>query len=171
MPAASPSASGTVYRLHRKAEVPGERGLPKSAVPQVRVSASGVEGDYNRWRQEEKGGDPDYALLLLPLETIEQLNREGWPIRPGDLGENVTTKGVPYEALAPPRRVRLGSVVAQVSKACDPCDNLYRLPYVGAQKGPEFLRTTLHRRGWYARVIRPGEIRSGDPVELLPSTA
>jgi len=168
MPEAATPPRGIVYRLHRKGRTTGERGLPKPGVPRVEVTAAGVEGDYNRWRQEEKKGDPDMALLLLPLETIDELNREGWPVRPGDLGENVTTSGLGYESLAPPRRLRLGSVVAEVSKACDPCDNLFLLPYVGPDRGPEFLKSTLRRRGWYARVVRSGEIRQGDPVEILP---
>ncbi|MGP8134672.1 MAG: hypothetical protein ACLQD8_00810, partial [Thermoplasmata archaeon] len=93
---------GQVVGLHRKPEVPGERGLPKRPVPSIRVGRNGVEGDFNRWRQEERKGDPDLALLILPLETLEELNREGWPVRPGDLGENITTRGVPYADLAPP---------------------------------------------------------------------
>lgn len=168
MSGASPGVVGRVFELHKKPEIPGERGLPKPAVPEVRVSVRGVEGDYNRWRQEKHGGDLNNALLLLPLETIEQLRQEGWPVRPGDLGENVTTSGIPYDDLRPPRRLRVGSVVAEISKPCTPCDFLLGLPYVGAQRGPEFLKTTLDRRGWYARVLQPGSIRVGDPIEMVP---
>jgi MOSC domain-containing protein YiiM len=165
--ARGPSEHGVVVGLHRKPEVAGERGLPKRSVPSVQVRAVGVEGDFNRWRQEERKGDPDLALLILPIETMEELNREGWPVRPGDLGENITTRGIPYQELAPPHRFRFGTVVAAASKPCDPCDNLYGLPYVGRERGPEFLRTTLGRRGWYARVIEEGEIRVGDPVRRV----
>jgi len=160
--------SGRVIRLGVKPRTPGQRGLPKPAVPRVRVALAGVDGDYNVWRQEERAGDPDYALLLLPVETIEALNREGWPVRPGDLGENITSSGIPYDSFTPPARLRVGGVVAEVSKACDPCDNLILLPYVGSARGPEFLRTLIGRRGWYARVVEPGEIRTGDAIQLLP---
>jgi len=158
---------GTVVGLHRKPEVPGERGLPKRPVDALRVELGGVEGDFNRWRQEERTGDPAMALLLLPVETIEALGRDGWPVRPGDLGENVTTRGLRYDAMAPPHRFRFGSVVAEVSKACDPCSNLYGLPYVGAARGPDFLRATLGRRGWYARVLQAGTVRVGDPIRRI----
>ncbi len=93
---------GRVVRLGVKARTPGERGHPKPEVALVQVSRAGVAGDYNVWRQETKGGDPDYALLILPLETIEAFNREGWPVRPGDFGENVTSSGIPYPSFRPP---------------------------------------------------------------------
>ncbi len=161
------SPGGFVYRLGSKGKRAGERGLPKPEVGQAEILAEGLEGDYNVYRQTERAGDPAMALLLIPLETIEALNRDGWPVRPGDLGENVTTRGVRYEELRPGRRFRIGSAVVEISKACDPCTNLYTLPYVGDAKGPAFLRATLGRRGWYARVVTPGRTRRGDPVERV----
>ncbi len=157
--------AGVVHQIHRKPETRGERGLPKAPVPEVQVTPQGVEGDFNRYRHEERADDPDMAVLLLPLETIEQLGHEGWPVRPGDLGENITTEGLEYGAFAPGRRFRIGQTVVEVSKACDPCDNLYELPYVGRGRGPEFLKTTLGRRGWYARVLTSGLVRTGDSIE------
>ena len=160
---------GRVFRLHRKPETPGERGLPKFSEAGLTVTLDGVAGDFNRWRTEERAGERTYALLVVPLETIEELQRDGWPVQPGDLGENVTTVGVPYSAFQPPSRFRLGTVVAQTSKACTPCVNLYTLPYVGREKGPAFLKATLGRRGWYAEVVEPGVIRVGDGVTFLAS--
>jgi len=160
--------NGTVVQLNRKPEVHGEHGLPKIPVPTFRVLRSGVEGDFNRYRTEEKHRDPDMAVLLLPFEVISALNREGWPVRPGDLGENLTTSGLPNDEFRPSRKVRVGSVVLEVSKPCTPCDNLFLLPYIGTSRGPEFLRTTLGRRGWYCRVVEEGVVRTGDPVRFEP---
>jgi len=162
-----PSQSGRVFELHRKSEVPGEHGLPKPRVPEAFATVSGIRGDFNRYRHDVKGDDPAMALLLIPRETLEQLNREGWPVQPGDLGENITTEGIAYDALTPGRRFRIGDAVVEISKACTPCDNLFLLPYVGAARGPEFLQVTLGRRGWYARVLNDGWLRPGDPIELL----
>jgi MOSC domain-containing protein YiiM len=154
-----------VFELHRKPEVAGEHGLPKPSVSEAFVSRAGFEGDFNRYRHEEKNDDPAMALLIVPKETLGELSREGWPVRPGDLGENITTEGIAYGAFAPGRRFRAGEVLFEVSKACTPCDNLYLLPYVGVSRGPEFLRVMLDRRGWYARVLREGRVRAGDPIE------
>ena len=158
---------GTVVRLGSKPKVPGERGLPKPELLEARISVDGMEGDYNLYRQTRKGGDPDMALLLFPREMLEELGREGWPVRPGDLGENVTIAGIPYEALAPPQRLVIGTALVETTKPCEPCDNLFALPYVGPVRGPAFLKATLGRRGWFARVIREGRARRGDSVELL----
>ncbi|HTP56350.1 MAG TPA: MOSC domain-containing protein [Thermoplasmata archaeon] len=158
---------GVVEALHAKPRTPGEHGLPKPSVPRVAVRGDGVEGDYNVYRQEEKHGDPRMAVLLIPAETLEEFRRDGWPVRPGDLGENVTTRGLSYEALAPPGRFEVGRAVLEISKACTPCDNLHLLPYVGPSRGAEFVRTAVGRRGWYARVVREGEIQVGDPIRRL----
>jgi MOSC domain-containing protein YiiM len=157
-------SSGRVFALHRKPQIAGEHGLPKPTVPEAFISQAGLEGDYNRYRHEEKKDDPGMAVLLVPRETLDELQREGWPVRPGDLGENITTEGIAYNDFVPGNRFRVGEVVLEVSKACTPCDNLYLLPYVGPARGPEFLKVMLDRRGWYARVVREGRVRAGDPV-------
>jgi MOSC domain-containing protein YiiM len=158
--------SGAVIQLNRKPEVPGEHGLPKVPVTEAKVLKTGVEGDFNRFRTEEKHSDPDMAVLLVPVEILTALNQEGWPVRPGDLGENITSSGVPNDEFYPSRKVRVGGVLLEVSKACTPCDNLYLLPYVGPSRGPEFLRTTLGRRGWYCRVLVEGTIHKGDRIQF-----
>jgi len=155
---------GRILELHRKPEVGGEHGLPKPSVPEARVTRAGLVGDFNRYRHEEKQDDPGMAVLVVPHETLEELGREGWPVRPGDLGENITTEGIAYDWFAPGRRFRAGEVVFEVSKPCTPCDNLYLLPYVGPVRGPEFLKVMLDRRGWYARVLHEGRVRVGDPI-------
>ncbi len=157
---------GRVKALHRKAEVRGEHGLPKPEVAEVTVDRAGIVGDFNRYRHEERRDDPDMAVLLIPQETLDELNREGWPVRSGDLGENITTEGLSYAAFQPGTRVRVGGALLEVSKACVPCDNLHLLPYVGRQRGPEFLKTMLGRRGWFARVLREGRVHTTDPIEL-----
>jgi MOSC domain-containing protein YiiM len=159
---------GRVYQLNRKPQTPGQRGLPKLPVDTVVVTRDGLEGDFNVYRHETSQDDPAMAVLIMPLETIEEFNREGWPVRPGDIGENITSIGVPYAAYAPGHRFEVGDGVLEVTKPCTPCDNLYLLPYVGAERGPAFLKATLDRRGWYAKVLREGRIRKDDPITRVP---
>ena len=158
---------GRVHALHRKPERPDERGLPKIAVAEAIVTARGMEGDFNRWRHEKLADDPRNALLVVPLETLNDLEREGWPVRPGDLGENVTSVGLGYDTFAPGGRFLIGEAVVEVTKPCEPCRYLFGLPYVGAALGPAFLKTMVGRRGWYAAVLRPGRIRPGDPIRRI----
>src|SRR3954447_7912439 len=158
--------SGRIVRLQRKPREGRSRGLPKRAVDELVITAEGVEGDFNRWRTEKAAGDPDQAVLLLSEEILAGLNAEGWPVRPGDLGENLLLAGLPADALTPGARVRAGEVGLEVSKRCDPCVVLYGLPYIGQERGPAFVRTLRGRRGWYARVIGGGVVRVGMEIGL-----
>ena len=152
-----------------KPNTPGERGLPKRAVVRLELRATGATGDCNHYRAERLPGDLDQAVLVLTAEVLTALAAEGWPIRPGDLGENLTLADIPESALQPGARLRLGDVLLEISHACDPCTELYALPYVGAARGPELIRTLHGRRGWYARVLHPGIVDMTTPVDLVPN--
>ena len=160
--------TGRVYQINVKGATPGEHGLPKKPVDSVQVTKAGLTGDFNLYRTEKLHGDPDSAVLLMPLETISQLNSEGWPIRPGEIGENFTTTGLAYETFSPGKRFSVGGVTVEVSRPCDPCKNLYLLPFVGKANGPRFLKVMLGRRGWYARVKTGGRVSRGDAILELP---
>lgn len=158
--------TGSVGRLSVKPQVKGEYGLPKRAVPQLRITSEGAEGDYNHYRTTKIKGDPNQAILVLTEEVLVALRSEGWPVQAGDLGENLTLTGVPEASLQPGSRLRIGQCVLEVRSACDPCSETYILPYIGAEKGPAFVRTLMGRRGWYARVLSPGTIATGDSVSV-----
>ena len=159
--------TGVVFQINLKPSTPGQRGLPKRRVEQVFVKKEGLVGDFNRWRHEEAKDDPRMAVLLMPLEMIEDLNREGWPIRAGDLGENFTTKGIPYNSYAPGKQYRIGQAVVKVTKACDPCSNLYLLPRIGRDR--DIVKAMHNRRGWYASVDEEGDVVVGDAIAEEPS--
>lgn len=160
--------SASVAGIYLKPRAPGEFGLPKRPVASAEILSTGLRGDFNNFRQEELHGDLDSAVLLLTEDMLASLRSEGWPIAPGDLGENLLLRGIRYAELAPVSRLTVGDTVAlTTTRACDPCRRLESLPYVGVARGAEFLRTTLHRRGWYARVAVEGPVRVGDSVLRL----
>jgi MOSC domain-containing protein YiiM len=158
-----------VLQLNIKPKTPGEFGLPKQAVPELRITSTGAEGDYNHYRATTLKGDPDQAILLVTQELLSQLRAEGWPVEPGHLGENITLDRVSESELRPGTRVRVAEVVLEVTKPCDPCTELHSLPYVGARRGKEFVRALVNRRGWYARVLVPGMVTVNAPVQVLSS--
>lgn len=148
---------GFALYLGVKQRTLGERGIPKQNVDRILVTAAGVTGDYNVCRTEQKAGEPDKAVLLFPFETLQDLKREGWPVAPGHLGENITTAGIPSNLFYAGLRYRIGAAELEISKPCLPCSNLNVLPYVGDRVN-EFIKTLVGRRGWYARVLKQGEI-------------
>lgn len=158
--------TGRIVGLHLKSREGRARGIPKRPVFRLAITVEGVEGDFNRWRTEKAAGDPDQAVLLLEEEILIGLRAEGWPVRPGDLGENLLLAGLPPGALREGARLRVGEVVLELSKPCDPCIVLYGLPYVGMERGPGFVRALKGRRGWFARVVGAGVVTAAMPVEV-----
>lgn len=165
----SDAIAGSVSRLSVKPKVPGEVGLPKHAVTSLRLTPGGAEGDFNTYRTTDLNGDPDQAVLVVTEELLSLLKAEGWPVEPGDLGENLTLRGVGESALSSGTGLSIGQVHISITKPCDPCVNLYALPYVGERRGAAFLKATVGRRGWYGRVISGGTIETGAGVIVMPA--
>ena len=159
--------SGNITQISVKPCMPGEHGLPKKPVPSAEIHFGGVDGDYNNFRQEKKKGEPDMAVLVLPTEVINDLNRAGWPVSPGDLGENLTVSGIPHTDFFSGQQFQTGETVIEISFECDPCTNLSVLSYVGEKKINDFMKTLMHRRGWYARVVQSGTINPGDLIRQI----
>jgi MOSC domain-containing protein YiiM len=144
-------------------------GVPKRAVTVAQVTPVSIDGDAQNNLIHH--GGPERAVSLYSLERIDALRNEGHPIAPGTAGENVTVEGVDWELVMPGIRVRLGeTVLLEVSSFTKPCKTISNSFTEG-----KFVRISQKLNpGWsrvYARVLSPGEIRTGDRVEILLSTA
>lgn len=158
--------SGNIIQISVKPSTPGEHGLPKKPVNSAEIHFGGVDGDYNNYRQEKKKGEPDMAVMLITRGILDDLKKEGWPVGNGDLGENLTISELSYASIEPEQKYRAGTALLQISFKCEPCTYLYSLPYLGEKKGPEFFKTVKGRRGWYARVLEAGVVKTGDQISL-----
>jgi MOSC domain-containing protein YiiM len=140
-------------------------GAPKRPVARARVTREGLEGDAHR--HTERHGGPDRALCLFSMEQIEALRAEGHPVEPGALGENLTLGGLEWAEIQPDHFFRLGEeVLIQITRFTSPCVNVRAAFLDGV-----YARVSQQRHpGWsrvYARVLVPGDITTGDPVERL----
>ena len=150
---------GIVYQLSVKSYVNGQRGIPKLPIESAFLSYKGLEGDFNIYRTEKKASTLDRAILILPLETINKITSDGWgPVLSGHLGENITSQGIPYEAFSVGTRWQVDQAMIEIAEVCKPCGNLNVLPYIGYIKAVPFIKALIDRRGWYARVIKEGNI-------------
>lgn len=132
-------------------------GIPKRPVPQCEVSEGGLVGDAH---DHDKHNHPDHAVSLLDEERIEALVAEGFPLRPGAVGENLTLRGVDVQSLAPGDRLRFPSgAELEISKMRKPC---YVLDAIDRQ----LKVAAVGRIGMLARVVRTGMLRLGDAVEI-----
>ena len=98
-------------------------------------------------------------VLLMDAETLAELD-----LTPGQIRENITTRGLALTDLAPLQRLRIGDAVLEVSVACDPCEQMDRIR-MGLQEELQ------GRRGMLCRVVEGGLIRRGASIERLSSSA
>lgn len=139
-------------------------GVPKRPVEELIVDWNGAGGDRQGNRRHH--GSPAQALCVWSTEIIDALQAAGHPIFVGAAGENVTVGGLPWDVMRPGVRLRLGSVLCEVSCFATPCRHQAQWFTDG-----DFSR--LHeRRGRiprvYATVLRPGTVAAGDEAVLEP---
>ena len=141
-------------------------GVPKLPVMEAEVGENGILGDGHNQSLAIHGG-PERALCLYSLERIEALAEEGHPIFAGATGENVTLRGLDWDAVVPGVQLRLGPhVLLEVTRYTTPCGTNARWFVEGNFKR---MHQSLHP-GWsrvYARVVTGGLIRPGDAAELV----
>jgi MOSC domain-containing protein YiiM len=135
-------------------------GVPKLPVALGEVTTAGLEGD--RQRNLKFHGGPDRALCLWSLEVIELLQREGHPLAPGSVGENLTLAELDWASLAPGGQLYLGDQVQlEITDYAAPCRTIMRW-----FSDRRFSRISQkHHPGssrLYARVLRGGMVRTGD---------
>ena len=140
-------------------------GVPKYPVLEAKISTEGVEGD--RQRNLKVHGGPDRAVCLFSLELIERMQDEGHSIDAGSSGENLTLAGLDWDTLAPGTTLKIGpDVQLEVASYCAPCEHNARwfrdgdIKRISQRTNPGWSRL-------YARVLRPGVVRSGDVVEVM----
>jgi MOSC domain-containing protein YiiM len=143
-----------IFQLSRSAG-----GVPKLGVREAHVGELGLEADGHA--HPKIHGGPERALCLYSLEVIEQLQAEGHPIWPGSVGENVTIRGWDWTSLATGTRLALGpEVIVELTRIAAPCKQIAES---FADRSSKRLADPALAR-WYARVLRPGAVRVGQPV-------
>jgi MOSC domain-containing protein YiiM len=128
------------------------------------VGASGLAGDAV-CDTRHHGGD-DQAVYAVAREDLDDWERElGRTLPNGVFGENLTTQGLDVSGARIGERWRVGSeVVLEVTCGRIPCSTFQA--HVGEKSWVKRF-TQKGAPGAYLRVVEPGEIRSGDPIEIV----
>ena len=158
------SSQGTIHQLNVS-----NGGVPKLPVGRAHVLLRGLEGDVQTDRKHH--GGTDRALCLFSLDMINKLAAEGHPIAAGNVGENVTIKGLDWSLVTPGTRLKLGDeVLVEVTSYTQPCWKIASWFLDG-----DFNRINQNTYPGgsrvYVRVLEEGLLRSGDIVELLKESA
>ena len=137
----------------------------------------GVEGDAHAGRLVQHLSrmvkDPGAVNLrqvhLIHAELFDELAAKGFAIAPGQMGENVTTRGIDLLGLSRGTRLRLGAeAVIEVTGLRNPCHQLNGLApgLMEAVLGRADDGSLIRKAGVMAVVVTGGEVLVGDEITL-----
>ncbi|HEV3051133.1 MAG TPA: MOSC domain-containing protein [Longimicrobium sp.] len=171
-------ARGVVAAVSRDAA----HSFSKPNVESIRLVAGlGVEGDAHLGRTVQHLSrvrrDPTQPNLrqvhLIHAELHDELRAAGFHVRAGDMGENVTTRGIDLLGLPSGTRLHLGhAAVVEVTGLRNPCAQLDRFQpgLMAAVLDRDANGNLVRKSGIMAVVLTGGEVRPGDAIRVeLPS--
>lgn len=139
------------------------------------VEGLGVEGDahagatvQHRSRIEKTPGAPNLRQVhLLHAELHAELRSKGFELGAGQMGENITTRGVELLRLPVGARLRLGSeATVELTGLRNPCAQLNGLAegLMKAVLDHDAEGKLVRKAGVMGVVVRSGVVRPGDPI-------
>lgn len=132
-----------------------KKGVPKKSVDEGEfIAGFGLKGDAH-------GGSWHRQVSLLGKESIKKMEALGIKgLCTGKFAENITTEGIELYNLPVGTRLAIGSVileVTQIGKECHQKCAIYKL--VGD--------CIMPKEGIFAKVVKGGVVKKGDPIEVL----
>lgn len=128
----------------------------------VRVRRLGLHADLQADRANH--GGEDQAVYAYGQDDAEWWAEQlGYAVVPGLFGENLRVRGVPVTAAVVGERWAVGTALLEVTQPRTPCSTFARR--LGEQGWVKRF-TTANRTGAYLRVLKPGELRTGDAVNV-----
>ena len=169
--------SGAVVAVHRN---PAHT-FSKVAVDAITLlEGQGVEGDahcgvtvQHRSRVAADPSQPNLRQVhLIHSELFETVGAAGHVVRPGDLGENITTHGIDLLGLPVGARLHVGDAVVAIMGLRNPClqidafqDGLLKQVVFRDDQG-----ALVRLAGIMGVVVRGGQVRPGDAITVeLPA--
>jgi MOSC domain-containing protein YiiM len=145
------------------------------------IAGLGVESDAHqgvtvkhRSRVKRDPTQPNLRQVhLIHAELHDELREEGLSVAPGDMGENVTTRGVDLLGLPSGARLHLGDdAIVEVTGLRNPCVQLddFQPGLLSAVLVRDASGSITRKSGVMSIVIAGGEVRPGDVISIeLPS--
>ncbi len=151
--------------------------MAKGVATSIRLVAGlGVDGDAHAGETVRHRAlarrDPAAPNLrqvhLIHAEVHDELAARGFSIAAGEMGENVTTRGLDLLRLPRATRLRIGGATIEVTGLRTPCAQLDAI-------APGLMEATLERAadghvvrkaGVMGIVVDGGAVRAGDPIEV-----
>lgn len=160
----------------------GSHRFSKQSVAGIMLLAGlGVEGDAHAGvtvqHRSRVAADPTQPNLrqvhLLQAEFLDELRDQGFQVEPGQLGENVTTRGVNLLGLPVGTLLRLGAeAVVEITGLRNPCAQIddFQPGLLKAVLGRDESGALIRKAGVMGIVLHGGQVWAGDPMEVwLPA--
>jgi MOSC domain-containing protein YiiM len=144
------------------------------------VAGLGVEGDAHagatvkhRSRVKRDQTQPNLRQVhLIHAELHDELLKKGFEIAPGQMGENITTRGIDLLGLPTGTRLHIGGAVIEITGLRNPCSQLDSVApgLMAAVLDRDAAGNVIRKAGVMAIVIASGEVRPGDVIQVeLPA--
>ena len=106
---------------------------------------------------------------LIHAELFDDLAARGFTIKPGDLGENITTQNIDLLALPQGARLHLGSeAIVEITGLRNPCIQMDRFQpgLMAATLDKAADGALIRKAGVMGIVLASGDVRPGDAIEI-----
>jgi MOSC domain-containing protein YiiM len=156
--------------------------MSKPNEPVIRLLAGlGVEGDAHlgetvkhRSRVRRDPTQPNLRQVhLIHSELHDELLAAGFGVAPGQMGENVTTRGIDLLRLPKGARLHIGNAaIVELTGLRNPCVQLDGIQrgLMAATLSPAEQGELVRKAGVMGVVLSGGEVRPGDPIRIeLPA--
>ncbi len=150
----------------------------KSTQDSIKLLAGlGVEGDAHCGKKVKHRSrvakDPNQLNLrqvhVIHAELHDELNNAGFDILPGQMGENITTRGIDLLKLPTDTKLHIGNeAVIQVTGLRNPCGQLDNLKagLKAAVLYKDSEGNIIRKAGIMSIVLASGEISAGDNIRI-----
>jgi MOSC domain-containing protein YiiM len=142
------------------------------------LSGLGVAGDAHlgvtvkhRSRVAKDPTQPNLRQVhLLHEELFDELQARNFVVKPGEMGENVTTRGVDLLGLPTGTRLHLGQhAVVEVTGLRNPCVQIDRFQQglMAATLDKDADGNLIRKAGVMSVVLADGDVRAGDAIRIV----
>jgi MOSC domain-containing protein YiiM len=141
------------------------------------IAGKGVEGDAHagdtvkhRSRVKQNPDQPNLRQVhLVHAELFDELSDKGFRVTPGDIGENIATRGIDLLGLPTGARLHIGAAaVVEVTGLRNPCSQLdaFQSGLTAACIDRDDEGNLIRKAGVMSIVLTGGDVRPGDPIRI-----
>ena len=141
------------------------------------IAGIGIEGDthagktvQHRSRVAKDPTQPNLRLVhLIHSELHTELNNAGFDVSAGDMGENITTKGINLLKLPTDTRLHIGDrAIIKVTGLRNPCAQLdnFQAGLMSAVLDKDETGNLVRKAGIMSIVVADGIVKPGDSIRI-----